>query len=124
MKEKNLREISPLEVFFNFVDGRLRGAIVWYLAQQPSMRYCELARNLPKTNPKILSQQLRTMERDGLITRMTFAEKPPRVEYKLTELGASMYPILHSAHLWAIEYVKQLPEEQAPVTEDMRPCYK
>ena len=124
MKFKNPREISPVEVFFSFVDGRLRGAIIWYLAQGGSMRYSELAKSLPKTNPKLLVQQLRTMEQDGLIERTVFHESTPRVEYSLTEFGRSTFPVLQGAHLWALNYVKNLPPEVAPITDDMRPIYK
>ena len=125
MKYKNPREVPPVEVFFSFVGGRLKGAIIWYLAQEPgrSMRFSELAKCLPKTNPKLLTQQLRTMEQDGLIKRTAYSEMPPRVEYSLTETGLSTYPVLQGAHLWAINYVKGLSPEEAPVTEDARPVY-
>lgn len=124
MKYENPREVSPVEVFFSFVGGRLRGAIIWYLAQGRAMRYSELAKCLPKTNPKLLTQQLRAMERDGLIKRTAYPEMPPRVEYSLTEFGLSTYPVLQSAHLWAINYVKSLSPTDAPITDDMRPSYE
>ncbi len=124
MRYENPREISPVEVFFSLVGGRLRGTIIWYLAQGSAMRYSELAKCLPKANPKLLTQQLRVMEQDGLIRRTAYSEIPPRVEYSLTDLGRSTYPVLQSAHLWAIDYVKSLSLEEAPITDDMRPMYK
>lgn len=124
MKNKNMREVSPVEVFFRFVDGRLKATIIWYLAQGKAMRYGELAKSLPKTNPKLLTQQLRAMENDGLISRMAYQEVPPHVEYALTDFGRSLYPVLQEAHLWAINYVKGLSEQEAPYTDRTRKCYE
>lgn len=123
MKNPNPRELPPVEVFFSFVSGRLRGTIIWYLAQGRSLRYSDLAKRLPKTNPQILVRQLQGMERDGLISRTEYNEVPPRVEYSLTEFGLSTYPVLQGAHLWGLNYVRNLDWQEAPKTDDSRPVY-
>ena len=123
MKYENPREIPPVEVCFSFVGGRLRGAIIWYLAQGKPLRYGELKRSLPKVNPKLLSQQLRALESEGVLKRTVYEEDLPRVEYALTEFGESLYPVVQSAHLWGIRYVKGLTEQEAPYTDEVRTIY-
>ena len=123
MKYENPREVPPVEVCFSFIGGRLRGAIIWYLAQEGSLRYGELKRRLPQVNPKLLSQQLRALEGEGVITRTAYQEDVPRVEYALTEFGRSLWPVVQSAHSWGLRYVKGLTEQQAPYTDDARNVY-
>ena len=100
MKYENPREVPPVEVCFSFIGGRLRGAIIWYLAQEGSLRYGELKRRLPKVNPKLLSQQLRALEGEGVITRTAYQEDVPRVEYALTERGKSLVEVLDGLCTW------------------------
>lgn len=57
---------------------------------------------MPGVSQKMLSQQLRELERDGLLTKMVYAEVPPRVEYLLTKLGRSAFPILEMMHRWSV----------------------
>jgi DNA-binding HxlR family transcriptional regulator len=64
-------------------------------------RFGELQRALNGITPKVLTRQLRDLERDGLVSRAVFAEVPPRVEYALTPLGLSLLPVLDQLHDWA-----------------------
>ena len=121
---KNYREVSPVEVFFSLIGGRFKAAILWNLAQVESMRYNQISRLLPEHTPKMLTQQLRSMEADGFIKREIYPEVPPRVEYSLTDLGKSLYPIINDIHLWSIDYVNNIPEEIAPHTPKKRRFYK
>jgi len=123
MKFKNPREVSPVEVVFSLIGGKYKGAILWYLAKKGPLRFSELAKDL-SVNPKMLTQQLRTMEMDELVLRTVYPEVPPRVEYRLTKMGESLFPVVQAAHVWAIDYVLSLPEDQAPITDKMRPPYR
>lgn len=71
------------------------------------LRAKELQHALAKTSPKVLTQTLRGMERDGLISRKTFPSVPPRVEYQLTDMGASLIAPLKTLCLWAEEHVEE-----------------
>ena len=124
MKIKNPREVSPVEVVFSLIGGKYKGAILWYLAKKGALRFGELSRYLSQANPKMLTQQLRSMEEDGLVTRTIYPEVPPRVEYRLTQLGESLFPVVQTAHLWGIDYVRSLPEDEAPITSKARKCYQ
>lgn len=67
-------------------------------------RFNELRKNLEGISQKVLTDSLRSMEADGIITRTVYPEVPPRVEYALSELGESMRPIIKSMEEWGLEY--------------------
>ena len=70
-------------------------------------RVTELKKDLDGISQKVLTDSLRSMESDGIITRTVYPEVPPRVEYALSELGESMRPIIKSMELWGIDYKKK-----------------
>ena len=67
-------------------------------------RFGALRRSIPAISPKMLTQQLRAMEADGLVHREVYAEVPPRVEYSLTETGESLRPVLDAMSVWGRQY--------------------
>lgn len=69
-------------------------------------RFNELKRDLEGISQKVLTDSLRSMEADGIITRTVYPEVPPRVEYALSDLGESMRPIINSMAAWGTEYKK------------------
>lgn len=69
-------------------------------------RFGELKKSIGSISQKVLTQNLRTMEENGLVTRKVYAEVPPKVEYTLTNLGYSLKPILDSMWRWGAEYKK------------------
>ena len=69
-----------------------------------SWRFNELKKNLEGISQKVLTDSLRSMEADGIITRTVYPEVPPRVEYALSELGESMRPIIQSMEVWGLAY--------------------
>lgn len=70
-----------------------------------TLRFGELSRTLPGATQKMLTQQLRELERDGLVHRKVYAEIPPKVEYSLTSLGMSLEPVLGSLTRWGAAYL-------------------
>lgn len=77
-----------------------------------SRRFSELHRSLVGISQKVLTENLRAMERDGLLTRTVFPEVPPRVEYALSELGRSLRPVIEAMRDWGIACRKR--RENAP----------
>lgn len=67
-------------------------------------RFNELLKNLPGISQKVLTDNLRALEADGIITRTVFAEVPPRVEYTLSEVGDTMRPIIEVMEKWGLSY--------------------
>lgn len=70
-------------------------------------RFGEVHRNLHGITQKMLTQQLREMERDGLVHREVYMQVPPKVEYSLTALGKTLQPVLEAMHLWGKRYLEQ-----------------
>jgi len=69
-----------------------------------TQRFGQLRKTIPGISQKVLTDNLRSMEEDGILTRMIYPEVPPRVEYSLTELGNSMRPILKAMESWGLGY--------------------
>ncbi|MBI9090575.1 MAG: helix-turn-helix transcriptional regulator [Desulfobacterium sp.] len=94
----------PVEVTIGIVGGKWKCLILWHL-HQGKMRFKELERIVPGVSQKMLTQQLKEMEKDGLLTKKVFPEVPPRVEYELTGRGHSLFPILEQMHRWALDHL-------------------
>lgn len=89
----------PVEATLDMIGGKYKTLILWKLISGP-MRFSELRRAVPAATPKMLTQQLRELEGDGLVHREIFPVIPPRVEYSLTEFGRSIRPVLESMYEW------------------------
>lgn len=94
----------PCEIALRYIGGAWKVLIIWHLAHRGKHRHAELKRRLSGISSKILTQQLREMERDGLIHRQVYPEVPPRVEYELTALGESLRPITDAMYAWGLEH--------------------
>lgn len=81
------------------IAGKWKIYILWILAHQ-TIRFGELHRQLGNITQSLLTKQLRELEKDGFIVRQIYHEVPPKVEYSLSELGASFVPILKSLNQW------------------------
>lgn len=88
-----------LSLTMDYVGGKWKSVILWYLRKGPK-RYSDLRRQIPDITEKMLSLQLRELEKDGLVHRHVFAEVPPKVEYSLTELGTTLLPLLEATSAW------------------------
>jgi DNA-binding HxlR family transcriptional regulator len=84
----------------DLIGGRWKPSILYRLLLTGSMRYTEIRKSLPDVSERILSLQLKQLEADGLISKMVFHEVPPKVEYKLSEKGFSMKPVLELLSDW------------------------
>jgi DNA-binding HxlR family transcriptional regulator len=85
----------------DIVFSRWTTPILWTLNEYGKQRFVELERHIGSITPKVLTQRLRQLERDGLITRTYHAEVPPRVEYEISELGRSLAPLFATLADWS-----------------------
>lgn len=83
------------------IDGRWKLRILFNLNATQVMRFSELERAIPEVTQKMLAQQLRELERDGLVARTIHQEVPPKVEYALTQWGQDLCPALDALRAWA-----------------------
>jgi DNA-binding HxlR family transcriptional regulator len=96
-------DVCPVEVAISVVGGSWKLSIVKYL-RDGTLRFGELRRAVGPVSERMLTRQLRELEQDGLVHRRVFAEVPPRVEYSLTELGASLSPAVDALDRWGTQY--------------------
>ncbi len=90
---------GAVDVAMSFIGGKWKAVILWYLRDEPK-RFGELNKLIPGITEKMLSMQLRQLEKDGIVERQVFAEVPPRVEYSLTDMGKNMLPLLDKIAEW------------------------
>ena len=95
--------ICGVAVSLEIIGGKWKGVILWHLCHK-TLRFSQLRRRLQGVTQKMLTQQLRELERDGLVNRKVFAEVPPRVEYSLTDLGRTLEPTLRQLCEWGRAY--------------------
>ncbi len=101
MKKNSIRTAyCPVDYAFQRIGGKYKGRILWYL-KDGVLRYGELRKAVEGISPKMLSQALRELEEDELITRKEYPEVPPRVEYALTKTGAALIPSIDQLRIWA-----------------------
>ena len=95
----------PIEVTLDVIGGKWKGMVLHRLLQGTA-RFNELRRVIPGATQRMLTLQLRELERDGVISRTVHPEVPPRVEYRLTDFGRSLAPILEMMDRWGTRYQK------------------
>jgi DNA-binding HxlR family transcriptional regulator len=83
------------------IDGRWKMPILAHLSGNETMRFSDLQRAIPQASQKMLTQHLRELERDGIVARTIYPEVPPRVEYRLTDLGRGLTPVFLALADWA-----------------------
>jgi len=93
----------PAEFTLAMIGGRWKIPILFHLLGGRK-RFTELARALNGVTQKMLTQQLREMQRNGLVERKVFAQVPPKVEYSLTNLGVSLRPVVDAMCRWGEEH--------------------
>ena len=94
----------PIDALMSLIGGKYKPIILYNLLNGIH-RYSELQRLVPRATPKVLTQQLRELERDGLISRTVYPVVPPKTEYAITDYGLTLKPILEAMHLWGRTYM-------------------
>ncbi len=103
MKKKDELPACPVATTVQLIGSKWKLLILRNLLTRP-WRFNELQKNLDGISQKVLTDSLRSMEADGIITRTVFPEVPPRVEYALSDLGESMRPVIRTMEEWGSSY--------------------
>jgi DNA-binding HxlR family transcriptional regulator len=104
-----LSDVTPdmaatgVEAAFRILEGRWKMVIIFRLFDREVLRFSELQRAIPGISEKMLIQQLRDLERDGVVARTVYPQVPPKVEYRLTAWGQAMCPALDALLEWAAQ---------------------
>jgi len=102
--ENKCSEGCPVEATLNLIGGKWKGIALFHLLMDGTMRFSELKRSCKGVTQRMLTKQLRELERDALISRHVYAEVPPKVEYSLTKKGESLRPILLGLRDWGLKH--------------------
>ena len=92
-----------VSVTMELIGGKWKAVVLWYLRKR-TRRFAELRHDIPDITEKMLTKQLRELERDGIVRRRVFPEVPPRVEYSLTRYGKSVLPMIESIGAWGRQH--------------------
>lgn len=103
MKKKEELPDCPVATTVSLIGSKWKLLILRNLMTRP-WRFNELQKSLEGISQKVLTDSLRSMEADGIVTRKVYAEVPPRVEYSLSELGESLRPVIKAMEAWGTEY--------------------
>ncbi|WP_020201378.1 MULTISPECIES: winged helix-turn-helix transcriptional regulator [Cupriavidus] len=90
-----------VEEMLRLIDGRWKLVILFHLFDGKVRRFSDLERLIPAVSQKMLAQQLRQLEADGIVARQVYAQVPPKVEYRLTAWGQALCPALDALLLWS-----------------------
>ena len=100
---KRMETSCPAEMALQVIGGRWKVVILWFLLQR-TMRFSELLRSVRGITQKMLTQQLRELERDRIVQRTVHPKVPPKVEYSVTALGRTLRPIVEAMHRWGLQH--------------------
>lgn len=106
--KENLKKFTrtatcPVRNVISRFSGKWSLLVISVLGENAATRFAEIGRALPDISAKVLTDTLRNLEADGLVSRTLYAEIPPRVEYSLTDLGSSLLPHLYALISWGAE---------------------
>lgn len=101
-----------MEATLDLIGGKWKSVVLFRLSEG-TKRFNELGRLLPRVTPRMLTRQLRDLERDGLVKRKIYAEVPPRVEYSLTDVGRTLQPVLDVLMAWGEKQGLPLVQDRA-----------
>ena len=96
----------PVEASLSIIGGKYKAIILWHL-MNGTLRYSELRHLLPQATPKMLTQQLRELEKDAVIHREVYPVVPPKTEYSLTEYGQSLSPVIRAMCDWGSQHMSE-----------------
>jgi len=97
----------PVEAALDVIGGKWKALILWWL-QQRVWRFAELRRQIPGITEKMLTQQLRELEADGIVQRQVYASVPPKVEYSLTDYGRTLKRALREICEWGRKHIERI----------------
>ncbi len=102
---------NEMEVALEVLSGKWKSTILWSLHDSDLIRFNEFLRIIPGITQKMLTQQLRKLEENNLVSRKVYPTVPPIVEYSLTELGKGAIPLLESLNKWGKEVIQSYEQD-------------
>jgi len=98
----------PVEATLDVIGGKWKVSILWHIKESKIIRFGDLKRQITGITQKMLTQQLRELERDKVINRKVYKQVPPKVEYTLTEYGKTLDKLLEMLSEWGLEHINKV----------------
>jgi len=121
-RQDNPRMDCAVDAAMSVIEGRWKSTILCVLAKWGPKRFNQLVKAIEGVSPRMLTKQLKEMEKDGIVERRAYLEVPPRVEYSITEKGMSLAPVLEALAKWGRENMfynlVEFDTEKGTVTRD------
>ncbi|MGD1822080.1 MAG: winged helix-turn-helix transcriptional regulator [Pleomorphochaeta sp.] len=92
------------ELTLDLIGGKWKPVILYHIGQNDVLRYAQIKKCIPKITERMLSKQLKELESDGIVNRKVYPVIPPKVEYRLTEKGKALIPLLYQLRDWGEVY--------------------
>lgn len=102
-RQENPRMDCAVDAAMSVIEGRWKSTILCILAKWGPKRFNQLVKSIEGVSPRMLTKQLKELEKDGIVDRRAYPEVPPRVEYSITEKGLSLVPVLEALARWGRE---------------------
>ena len=96
----------PFHLAMSLLEGRWKFAVLYVLSARGTMRFKELERAIPGISTRMLTKELKHLERHGIVHRVPYATVPPKVEYSLTDIGKSTAPVIEAISQWGDRYLQ------------------
>lgn len=109
-----------IEVTLKMIGGKYKPLILNYLIEDGTQRFGELMRLMPEISQRTLTNQLRELEEDGLITRKVYPEVPPKVEYSISAKGVTLSPVLEAMCEWGEQHIDSRFELTCPQCDQLK----
>lgn len=106
---RNTEYHCHMELTLELIGGKWKSLILWHIGDN-TIRFGNLKKCLPRITQKMLTQQLRELEQDGLVNRFVYTQVPPKVEYSLTAAGKTIMPVLEIMSQWGADYINNRQE--------------
>ena len=106
-RKKALTFHCSVEAAIAVLGGKYKAIIIWHLNVNKIMRYNEIQKAIPQATAKMLSQQLKELENDGIVKRKLYPVVPPKTEYSLTKRGETLIPAIIELNKWGMNYLKE-----------------
>ncbi len=98
----------PVQNTLQFIAGKWKSVILYHVFKNDVLRFSELQAKLPYVSKRMLAKQLSELEEDGILAKQIYPVIPVKTEYRVTELGSSLYPVIKAMEIWGINYNQKI----------------
>lgn len=100
----------PVQNTLQFISGKWKSVILYHLFKDEVLRFSELQRKLPYVSKRMLAKQLAELESDGILTKQVYPTVPIKTDYRISQLGSTLSPVIDAMAKWGLAYIDEMKE--------------